>query len=102
MAIADATSSGELFRVTDGRPKQATVYEVGRFYARPGRIHGRIVERVTVTAHAHHDCVYLDIHGTSRALCYQLSRQQFRELAGVLDGETRPDDAGRATPGARQ
>jgi len=101
MAIADGTSSGELFRVTDGRPKQATVYEVGRFYARPGRIHGHIVEQVTVTAHAHRDCVYLDIHGTNRSLCYQLSRQQFSELAGVLDDKPHPADAGRATPDAR-
>jgi hypothetical protein len=102
MRTAERTSSPELFGVPGRRPSQATtVHGVGRLYVRPGRIHGHIVEQVTVTAHAQHDSVYLDIQGTSRALCYQLTRQQFRDLAAVLD-HGRPACAGRATPEARR
>jgi len=66
-------------------PKHVTVRDVGRLYVRPGRVHGRIVEQVDVTAVAQGDCIYLDIDGASRALCYQLSRDQFTALAAVLD-----------------
>ena len=102
MTIAEPTPDSAPIGGTDRRPRQATVHRVGRLYVRPGNVHGHIVERVTVTAHAQYDCVYLDILGANRALCYELTRQQFRELADVLGDDRDAVDAAGATPDARR